>query len=150
MIGVRNTLQPETFVYRAIHAVAMTGLLTHLLLGCCLHHLHDPHPDGSQSAALAETCRPADPEGRDGHGRGGCCHGGQPTNRGCHEASCPFVRPDDRASASLLAGWQASAPRFGDTDQTDGRTPSGAALEVAGSGPFRPARPHLLYRVLLI
>lgn len=122
--------------------LTLGALVTHLLLGCCWHHVHNG-PATSELACAAQT---ADHEDHDcDHEQpSGPSHQGHET---CREARCVFVRAvNERFLQSLLSWGQAlvlPSPLF------DSAAESSLRCDAAPTA-APPLRLHLVHQVLLI
>jgi len=97
-----------------LHTLAALALTAHMVLGCCLHHVHGHGPlsgpplsgpacvGALHAAHHAQACEPfSHTEQTPGH------HGRHADHRHphlpCHEGRCVFLRPDSWGDQS---GWQ--------------------------------------------
>jgi hypothetical protein len=130
---------------RTVRSVALTAVLLHMTLGCCLHHAHATARQDCGEGTLLETARGGDCHGP--HSRPEPCQR-QPRHRLCDNARCVFTRPEPTDLFALLIVQQGLAPSGVVLGHP--RLAGIARVEPSVSHLGPPLRLHLLNQALLL
>lgn len=135
---------------KIVHTLAMTVMLYHLLVGCCVHHAHSDTALWASEIQTATCCH--HDHGRGDHRQGHSLpHNSSGEPEGCKGAKCAFVVPPLDGRSPLLQWGQdpgLTAPLAAGHAIAPASTRPTLEHSLPGGPP--PVPLHLAHQVLLI